>query len=166
MAPPPPKFCGKGPPWVVVLVCGLWLALSVRLLFVVGLPPPQPTSPDPNCVFDCNGLMISSWQTGSAPYEIATGLILLISSLAALVGSSVGRAVLLIAVCGATCVAFGWEVWMIRPSPDRGVLGAIGSSWQQLLIGDVIWLVWLLWVGFSFWSLFGEKANRFYARNA
>lgn len=149
----------------MVLVCGLWFALSVRLLFVVGLPPALQTPPDPNCVFDCNGLRITSWQTGSAPYEIATGLILLISSLAALAGSSVGRVVLLIAVSGATCVAFGWEVWMIRPSPDLGILGAIGSWWQQLLLWDVIWLVWLLWVGFSFWSLFGEKASRFYAND-
>lgn len=161
----PPKFCGKGPPWVVVLVCGLWLALSTFAVCCRVTPTATDIArsklrirlqrPDDQFV-----------QTGSAPYEIATGLLLLISSLAALVGSSVGRAVLLIAVCGATCVAFGWEVWMIRPSPDLAILGAIGSWWQQLLIGDVIWLVWLLWVGFSFWSLFGEKANRFYARNA
>ena len=149
------------PPWGVLIVAGLWLVFSVNLLRSVGLPPGPPPS---NCVFDCNGDSFW-WDVGIAPYVLGFALVILASSIAALMRIRAGRVVLLIAIASFGCWHTGWLIWEVRPSTD-GVFASIRAWRERAKVFDLLLLgLWYCWIALSFRCLLGQRAHRFYARS-
>ena len=158
----------RRPPWAVSIVAALHIAVSAVLL--VSLVPEAPPVVDPNCVFDCGGYFVDPWEAGSAPYVMLFALAALVSAVAALFGSRVGRAALLVTAVAFTCFMFVWEVsgtveMMLSASErDVGLLGAISVWWTYMWLPA--WFIITAWLALNFWCLLGAPAAAFYAKNA
>jgi hypothetical protein len=155
------------PPWMIVVVCGLWGYYAIQTLRPVNLHPPPP--PDPQIVFDAGGTIDEFlWYIGAAPYVLVISFALLLSSVAALVGSRIGRNALLASIGAFTCWQICFAVWWMRPSENLTLLESIPAWFARRWDGERVLVIFFvgLWVGLSAWGLLCDKANQFYEKKA
>lgn len=157
------------PPWMVVVVCGLWCYYAIQTLRLVGLHPPPEEPPDPSIVFDAGETFHDFfWRIGAAPYLLVLSVALMLSSIAALVGSRIGRNALLASICAFTGWQICFAVWWMRPSENLTIFQSIPAWFARSWDGERVLVISFvgLWVALSAWGLLCNKANHFYDKKA